>query len=104
MPSDQGVEEVPQGSQGLVLGRAVPGELVDEAAGEAGRHPGELEGLQLAPGEKATHDPGVGAAGVGIGDPGGEQRLRAGPLEDCGDRSGRIKGLRSGQKSSLRRG
>ena len=33
----QGVEEVAQGGQGLVLGGAVAGELVDEAAGDAGR-------------------------------------------------------------------
>ena len=33
---DQGVEEMPQGGQGLVFGRAVAGELVNEAAGQAG--------------------------------------------------------------------
>ena len=40
--SDQGIEEMPEGSQGLVLGRAVAGELVDEAAGQARRDLGEL--------------------------------------------------------------
>ena len=33
---DQGVEEMPQGGQGLVFGGTVAGELVDEAAGQAG--------------------------------------------------------------------
>ena len=50
---DQGVEEMPQGSQGLVLGRAVAGELVDEAAGEARGDLGEIKALILAPGEEA---------------------------------------------------
>ena len=36
MARDQGIEEVTQGGQGLVLGGAVAGQLVDEAAGEAG--------------------------------------------------------------------
>ena len=102
VPGHQGVEEVPEGGQGLILGRAVAGELVDEAAGEARRDPGELEGLQLAPSEEAAHHTGVGAAGVGIGDPcakelvGGKQRLRAGTLKDSRDRSGRIEGARGG--------
>ena len=64
-----------QAGQGLVLGRAVAGELVDEAAGQAGGNPGELKALILAPGEEAPHDAGVGAAGVGIGDPGGEELI-----------------------------
>ena len=88
VPGHQSVEEIPQLGQGLVLGRAVPGELVDEAAGAARRDPGEIEGLQLASGEEAPHHAGVGAAGVGIGDPGGEELIgreegiAAGALED----------------------
>ena len=107
---DQGVEEMPQGSQGLVLGRAVAGELVDEAAGEARGDLGEIKALILAPGEEAPHDAGVGPAGVGIGDPGGEeliggkQGIASGALEDGRDRSVRIQGLRGRQKSSLGRG
>ena len=107
---DQGVEEMPQGGQGLVLGRAVAGELVDEAAGQARRDLGELKALILTPVEEAPHDAGIGAAGVGIGDPGGEeliggkQGLGAGALEDSRDRSGLDRGLGSGQKGSLGRG
>ena len=50
-------------------------ELVNEAAGEAGRDPGELEALILAPVEEAPHHARIGAAGVGIGDPGGEELI-----------------------------
>ena len=39
---DQGVEEMPECGQGLVLGRAVAGELIDKAAGQAGGDLGEL--------------------------------------------------------------
>ena len=107
---DQGVEEMPQGGQGLVLGRAVAGELVDEAAGEAGGDPGELETLILAPGEEAGDGAGVGAAGVGVEDPGGEeliggkQRIGAGALQHGGDRSEGIQGRGSRQKGGLGRG
>ena len=98
---------MPQGGQGLVLGGAVAGELVDEAAGQARGDPGELEGLQLAPGEEAAHHAGVGAAGVGIGDAGGEelisgkQGLRAGALQDGRDRPVQIEGPGGGYKSGL---
>ena len=34
VPRRQGVEKVAQGVQDMVLGRAVPGELVDEASGK----------------------------------------------------------------------
>ena len=100
----QGIEEVPEGGQGLVLGRAVAGEFVDEPAGQAGRNLGNLEVLLLTPGEEAPHDAGVGAAGVGIGDAGGEELIGgkqgsgAGALEDSRDRSVQIEGLGSGQK------
>ena len=94
MTRDQGVEEMPQGGQGLVFGGTVAGEVVNEAAGQAGRNLGKLEVLLLAPGEEAPDDAGVGAAGVGIGDAGGEeliggeQGIGAGALEDNRDRSG----------------
>ena len=41
---DQGVEEMPEGGQGLVFGRAVAGELIDEAAGKAG---GDQRGVDV---------------------------------------------------------
>ena len=72
MTDEEGVEEVPEGGQGLVLGGAVSGEFVDEAAGQAGGDPGEIKGLQLAPGEEAPHHAGIGAAGVGLFAGGGE--------------------------------
>ena len=75
MPGHQGVKEMPQGGQRLVLGRAVPGELVDEAAGQGGGHQGEIKMLLLAPDEKAPHHAGIGAAGVGIGEPGGKELI-----------------------------
>ena len=99
MADDQGIEEMTQGGQGLVLGGAVAGELVDEAAGEAGRDLAELEVLVLAPGEETANDAGVGAAGVGVGDAGGEeliggeQGIASGALEDGG---GVIEGLGGG--------
>ena len=89
---DQGVEEMPQAGQGLVFGRAVAGELVDEAAGEAGGDLGEFEVFILAPGEEAPHYTRVGAAGVGIGDSGGEELIgrkdgiAPGALKDSRDR------------------
>ena len=98
----EGVEELPQGGQGLVLGRPIPGELVNETASQAGGDPEKLEVLLVAPGEEAPHDAGIGAAGVGIGDPGGEeliggeQGIAAGALEHGRDRSGRIQGLPTG--------
>ena len=107
---DQGVEEMPEGGQGLVFGRAVAGELVDEAAGQARRDLGEIKALILAPGEEAPHHTRIGAAGVRIGDPGGEeliggkQGIAAGALEDSRDRSGRIERLGSGQQGNLGRG
>ena len=107
MARDQGIEEVPQGGQGLVLGGAVAGQLVDEAAGEAGGDLAELEVLVLAPGEEAANDAGVGAAGVGVGDAGGEeliggeQGVLPGAPKDGGGGGGCIKGLGSGQEGGL---
>ena len=109
MARDQGIEEVTQGGQGLVLGGAVAGQLVDEAAGEAGGDLAELEVLVLAPGEETANDAGVGAAGVGVGDAGGEelvggeQGIASGPLEDGGDGLGLIGHLGSGPEGGLGR-
>ena len=64
-----------QGCQALVLGGTVSGEFVNEAAGKAGGDPGDLEVLLLAPGEEAPHHTRIGAAGMGIGDPGGEELI-----------------------------
>ena len=78
--------------QGLVFGGTVAGELVNEATGKAGRNLGEFEVLLLAPGEKAPHAAGVGAAGVEIGDAGGEELIgrkdgiAPGALKDSRDR------------------
>ena len=72
---------MPPGDQGLVLGRAVAGELVNEAAGKAGRNPEEIKALILAPAEEAPHHTRKGAAGVGSGDPGGEQGIGPGAFE-----------------------
>jgi hypothetical protein len=42
MPGDEHIKKMPQSGQGLVLGGTVAGDLVDEAAGQARRDPGEL--------------------------------------------------------------
>ena len=42
---DQGVEEMPQGGESLVRSGAVAGELVNEAASQAGPDPGQLKAL-----------------------------------------------------------
>ena len=73
VPRHQGIEEVTHGGQGLVLGGAVAGQLVDKATGEARGDLAELEVLGLAPGEETANGAGVGAAGVGVGDAGGEE-------------------------------
>ncbi len=107
MADDQGIEEMTQGGQGLVLGGAVAGELLDEAAGEAGGDLAELEVLVPAPGEEAPYDAGVGAAGLRIGDAGseeligGKERILPGAPQDGG---GAIEGLGGGQKGGLGRG
>ena len=71
----QDVEEVAQSGQGLVLGGRASGELVQEAAGQAGRHLVQFETLVLAPGEEPAHLVGVGGPGVGVGDPRGEELI-----------------------------
>ena len=42
-----------------------PGQLLDEAPGQPRRDLTELDALRFAPGEKAPHGTGIGAAGVG---------------------------------------
>ncbi len=96
-----------QGCPGLVFGGTVAWELAKEAAGKAGGDPGEIEVLLLAPGENSPHRTRIGAAGMGIGDPGGEeligseQGIAAGTLEDGRDRTVRIQGLGSGHLSVI---
>ena len=75
VPGHQGIEEVAQSGEGLVLGGRAAGEFVEEPAGQAGRHLVELEPLVLAPGEEPTHLVGVGGPGVGVGDPRGEELI-----------------------------
>ena len=78
--------------------------------GRAGRNLGKLEVLILAPGEEAPHDAGVGAAGVGIRDAGGEeliggkQGIGPGALKHGRDRSGGVQGLGGGQQGGFGRG
>ena len=57
---------MPQGDQYLVNGGAVAGQLVDYAAGQVGRDPGELEAFILAPGEETPHDAGIVPSGVRV--------------------------------------
>ena len=66
--ADEGVEEVAQSGQSLVLVGGLAGELLDEAAGGSWRDLPQLESLGLAPGEELADGPGVGAPGVGAGD------------------------------------
>ena len=101
MASHQGIEEMAQGGQGLIFGGVVTGQLVEEAAGAAGGDVAKREVLVLAPGEEAANEAGVGAAGVGVRDPGseeligGEQGIFPGPLEDGGSEVGDIEGVGS---------
>ena len=99
MASHQGIEEMAQGGQGLVLGGAIAGEVVKEAAGAAGGDLAKREVLVLAPGEEAANEAGVGAAGMGVRDTGGEELIGGeqgvfpGPLEDGGSGVGDIEGV-----------
>ena len=67
----------------------------------------QLDSLFFAPGEEAANDAGVGAAGVGVGDAGGEeliggeQGILPGAPQDGG---GAIEGLGGRQKGGLGRG
>ena len=54
MAGDQGVEEMPEGGQGLVFGPAVAGELVDKAAGQAGGDPEDTLYRGSYPSRKTT--------------------------------------------------
>ena len=75
MPGHQGIEEVAQSGQGLILGGGGPGKLVQEPAGQAGGHLAQLQPLVLAPSEKSAHLVGVGGPGVGVGEPSGEELI-----------------------------
>ena len=52
----------------------------EEAVGEVRRHLAQLDPLLFAPGEKAPHGMGIGAAGVGVGEAGREELVGG---EDC---------------------
>ena len=67
MARHQGVEEMPQRRQRQILGGVRSGQFLDEAPGQARRHLAQLDALRFAPGEKAPHGTGIGAAGVGVG-------------------------------------
>ena len=75
MADDQGVEEMPQRRQRQIPGGVRSGQLLDEASGQPRRDLTQLDSLFLAPGEETAHGTGVGAAGVRIGDAGGEELI-----------------------------
>ena len=82
------------GDQGQIPGGVRSGQLLNEAAGEAGRDLAQFDSLVLAPGEEAAHGTGIGAAGMGVGDAGGEELIGgeegifARPLQDSGEGPG----------------
>ncbi len=88
VPGHQGIEEVAQSGQGLVLGGGTTGELVQEPAGQPWRDLVQLQPLVLAPSEEPAHLVGVGGSRMGVGDPRGEELVRgeagarAGPHEN----------------------
>ena len=98
---------MPQRRQRQILGGVRSGQLLDEAPGQPRRNLTQLDSLFLAPGEEAANDAGVGAAGVGVGDAGGEeliggeQGVLPGALQDGG---GAIEGLGGGQEGGLGKG
>ena len=102
MADDQGVEEMPQRRQRQILGGVRSGNLLNEAPGQPRRDLTQLDSLFLAPGEEAANDAGVGAAGVGVGDAGGEeliggeQGVLPGAPQDGGSGGGTIQGLGRG--------
>ena len=63
----------------------------EEKAGEARRHLAQLDLLLFAPGEKAPHGMGIGAAGGGVGEAGreelvgGEDGILPGALQEGGE-------------------
>ena len=106
MADDQGIEKMTQGGQGQIPGWVRSGELLDEASGQPRRDLTQLDSLFFAPGEEAANDAGVGAAGVRIGDAGGEeliggeQGVQPGAPQDGG---GLIEGLGGGPEGGLGR-
>ena len=87
---------MPQRRQRQILGGVRSGQVLDEAPGPPWRHLAKLNALRLAPGEKAPHGAGIGAAGVGIGDLGREELVggQAGGLSGALQEGG--EGLRPG--------
>ena len=110
MARHQGVEEMPQRRQRQILGGVRSGNLLNEAPGQPRRDLTQLDSLFFAPGEEAANDAGVGAAGVRIGDAGGEeliggeQGVLPGAPQDGGSGGGAIEGLGGGPKGGLGRG
>ena len=98
MADDQGIEETPQRRQRQILGGVRSGQLLNEAPGQPRRDLTQLDSLFFAPGEEAANDAGVGAAGVGVGDAGGEeliggeQGVLPGAPQDGGSGGGVIEG------------
>ena len=76
---------------------AETGKIPQEAAGQAGRHMGELDVLALAELEKPPDGPGVGAAGLGVRDPGGEELVG----REAGDAAGALQHRREGFRGDV---
>ena len=55
---------MPQRRQRQIPGGVRSGQVLDEAPGQPRRDLAELDALRFAPGEKAPHGAGIGAAGV----------------------------------------
>ena len=99
MARHQGIEEMPQRRQRQILGGVRSGNLFNEAPGQPRRDLTQLDSLFFAPGEEAANGTGVGAAGVRIGDAGGEeliggeQGVLPGAPQNGGSGGGTIEGL-----------
>lgn len=75
MTLEQGVEQMPQRGDRLVLGRRRAGELTDVFAGEARCNLSQLKPAMVAPSEKAAGDATIGPAGVFVAEGGLETFL-----------------------------
>ena len=70
---DEEIEESPERRQGEPLVGRRGREPPDEACGDPGGDPGELDVPGLAPGEEAEHPAAVGGPGVGVAELGAEE-------------------------------